>query len=610
VEPDRQLVWIARPHDEGNLAGLGDGDVTVTDRPQADHFDFPSYQVPPWLSDTTRYLCGAAYLDQELADTVIREVVEDERRAVALSFGFDLNAVVRHCFRARRRYLVRDGILFGLLAIGLVTSTGATIGWLMLGVTVLTAQSREARRFSLPARVLLFGSLLSVVLCCGGGAIVTLPGTFPSLDSGQLGGGSDVDSGSLIEALQAQATAGAFWLLAWAPILLGVATLAVLIRFERATRQILADELRPGVTPLLPPVPNERVARRLAMVARAQYGNITVQERDPFLGCGAAEHGWSYAIPVRPARGRTTGRDDATSAVPIDQAELGPALTAHVRAAVKRMREDPLPRGVRVPGLSLVPHIVADGVRQQGDPLLDPATGIPRSRASEEVIEAMIRHPQGGLRYYDRIVVSGAGKPLHTADGRLVLPEQSLGIDISAFVHVAVEGGLLYVEFVTTVMPPIQARYALVDRLHPRQSTARIVRAVLSNMLTDSVLSGWRLARRLRHHWSMKTRMADALAASAQFRTHDYGARVSVRQLVAEPAAVKHLQLLDEWKYTKLLERAVLEAVVSFLTERGLDAGDLVQRASEVQNIFGNVNNIFGGQQAFASSNVAFEQRN
>ncbi|MEU7799120.1 hypothetical protein AB0J14_15170 [Micromonospora arborensis] len=587
--------------------------MTVPDEPQAALFDFPSYQEPPRLSDTTRHLCGAAYLDLEFADTVIREVIEDERRAVAPSFGFDLNAIVRHCFRARHRYLVRDGILFGLLVLGLVISFFGTVFWLLLGITVLAARSPELRQLPPRVRLVLFGSLIAVLLCCGGGALLgPLMGGFPSLAGGPSGG--DFGGGDSLMAARGREGGDGFEvgvsaILGLPPILLGIATLAVLTRFERTTHQILTDELRPGVTPILPSVPNERVARRLAMVARAQYGNIIVQEADPFLGCGEAEHGWSYAIPVRHARGRATGQADDTSATPIDQSELGSALTAHVRAAVRRMREDPLPPGVRVPGLSLMPHIVADGVRQQGDPLLDPATGIPRSRASDEVIEAIIRHPQGGLRYYDRIVVSGAGKALHTADGRLVLPEQRLGIDISAFVHVAVEGGLLYVEFVTTVMLPIQARYALVDRLHPEQSTARVVRAVLPTMLTDSVLSGWRLARRLRHQWSMKTRMADALAASVQFRTHDYGARVSVRQLVAEPDAVKHLQLLDEWKYTKLLERVVLEAVAAFLTERGLDTGDLVRRASEVQNIFGNVNNIFGGQQAFASSNVAFDQR-
>ncbi|WP_405425709.1 hypothetical protein [Micromonospora sp. NBC_00617] len=580
--------------------------MTVTEAAPTDHFDFPSYQAPPRLSDTTRRLCGAAYLDQDYAETVIREVIEDERRAVALSFGFDLNAVVRHCFRAQRRYLVRDSILFGLLVVGLLVSITATVGWVVLGLIVLLARSREARRMSMPVRFLLFGTLITIVLCSGGLALIlplfSLSSSLQIFAGTLLGTGSDLSTDSLVEALQTRMAAGLFGFVAWMPLLLGIATLTVLVRFERTTHQILTDELRPGIAPVLPTLPNERVARRLDLVARAQYGNITIQEDDPFLGCGAAEHGWSYAIPVRQAAG--------PDAPPIDQAELGPALTAHVRAAIRRMREDPLPRAVRVPGLSLVPHIVADGVRRQGDPLLDPATGMPRSRASEEVIDVIVRHPQGGLRYYDRIVVSGAGKPLHTADGRLVLPEQDLGIDISAFVHAAVEGGLLYVEFITTVMYPIKARYALVDRLRPEQSMVRIVRDVLANMVTDSVLSGWHLVKRLRHDRGMKTRMDDALAASEQFRTHDYGARVSVRELVAEPAAVKHLQLLDEWKYTKLLERAVLEAVVSFLTERGLDTGNLVQRASQVQNIFGNVNNIFGGQQAMASSNVTFEQKN
>ncbi|MFF5175215.1 hypothetical protein ACFY3U_21615 [Micromonospora sp. NPDC000089] len=588
--------------------------MTTASQREDDHFSFPAYQAPARFTDLTRYLCGAAYFDGSFADTVIREVVEDERRAVALSFGFDLNPVVRHCFRARRLSLIREAVLFGLVLVGLVVSPPATLAWLLVGATVLAWRTPEFRRLSLAVRVGIVAVLGAVVLCCLGGALApvlnAVGAALRPAESGYSDAGTGRDVlGSLPNSSDA-ALVSFLWAMTVAPVVLAVATLSVLVLFRHRGYRIVTEELARGAEPSLPPLPNPRVARRVAAVSRAQYGDITVQEKEAFLGCGKPEHGWSYAIPLRRVRrpgdpAGATGTDPA-----LDQESMGPDLTGYVRAAVRRMREDPLPKGVRVPGLSLVPHIVADGVRRQGDPLLDPETGIPRSKASAAVVEAVIRHPQGGLRYYDRIVISGAGKPIHTPDGREVLPEQSLGIDISAFFHVAVEGGMLYVEFVSAVLPPVRPRYALADLVRPRTVTRRALREALPELFTASLLSGWRLARGLWRAGTMSWRMNEAAEASTEFRSHNYGARVSVRELVAEPVSVKHLQLLDEWKYTKLLERAVLEAVAAFLTERGLEAADLVRRAEQVQNIFGNVTTVFGGQQAFGSSNVSFHQQN
>jgi hypothetical protein len=137
----------------------------------------------------------------------------------------------------------------------------------------------------------------------------------------------------------------------------------------------------------------------------------------------------------------------------------------------------------------------------------------------------------------------------------------------------------------------------------------------LVNFPTDTLASGWRLAVGAWRAITLDGRMNAAMEASSEFRTHDYGARLSVRELVAEPVPTKYLQLLDDWKYTKLLERVVLEAVASFLAENGLDASDFDRHITQVQNVFGDVNNILnasihGGQQSFGGSNINFEQRN
>ncbi|HJT03681.1 MAG TPA: hypothetical protein VJ757_08650 [Pseudonocardiaceae bacterium] len=67
------------------------------------------------VSETTRYLCAAAYLDKTFANEVIDHVLHEEHRAIAPSYGVDLVPVICHCLAARRRRLVRDAVLVGLL---------------------------------------------------------------------------------------------------------------------------------------------------------------------------------------------------------------------------------------------------------------------------------------------------------------------------------------------------------------------------------------------------------------------------------------------------------------------------------------------------------------
>jgi hypothetical protein len=62
-------------------------------------------------TEATRYLCAAVHMDSSLADTLIREIVEEEHRGIASSPGVDLAAVLKHALDARRRHVARDAAL-------------------------------------------------------------------------------------------------------------------------------------------------------------------------------------------------------------------------------------------------------------------------------------------------------------------------------------------------------------------------------------------------------------------------------------------------------------------------------------------------------------------
>lgn len=89
--------------------------MTITVPPPA-----PPLPPPPRpATESTRYLCAAAYLDHAFADRVVERVLHERHRAVAPSYGVDLHAVLRHCIAARRRAFLRACALTALLLVAL-----------------------------------------------------------------------------------------------------------------------------------------------------------------------------------------------------------------------------------------------------------------------------------------------------------------------------------------------------------------------------------------------------------------------------------------------------------------------------------------------------------
>ncbi len=83
-------------------------------------------------SESTRYLCAAAYLDEKFRDKVLNEIVNEEFKAVGDPADVDIPTVVAHCLAAQQRERLRDALLtaaipvFFILAIILGNKAGGT----------------------------------------------------------------------------------------------------------------------------------------------------------------------------------------------------------------------------------------------------------------------------------------------------------------------------------------------------------------------------------------------------------------------------------------------------------------------------------------------------
>ncbi|GAA2634484.1 hypothetical protein [Paractinoplanes durhamensis] len=555
----------------------------------------PVYTAAEQFSDVTRGLCSGPYVDVTFANDVIAEVVESERKAVPPSFGFDLDPVVRHCLRARRLLIIRYAVVTALLLAGFILSGWLTVWWLVLCVLIEMLRARRGAR----ARVLRTGVLTLVVL--GTTALVLtvvvvllLAKFTPDWLSERLGTLAVEASTSDL----AESFVGAVWgfaaLFTLLPIIGMVATL-FLSRWHAYS--ILFSELAPKGRAFAPPATNPRVKRRLETVARMQRGNIAVHDLDPFAGSGELKHGWSFAVTLRPRAAEQNG-----ARVTIDPQELN----KRVNDAILALRDTKLSAGERIPNVYTVPYVAADGYRRSDDPLIDPETHTPRTMATGETIAAIESCPQGGLRHYLRVVVPANGKEIKTPDGKLILPAQDSGVSVTAFVHLAVEGGLLYAEFAALVLPPLRADFRIADTLRPDRIVGRAWSDTLRAYVHDNLYGPRYL---LRVGWDalrLNGRMARSAADADELLFYDYGARFSVRDLAGRETG-KFMQKLDGAKYIKLVDRTVTEAAIGYLREHGVDTSEFESQVS-VNTFSGLV--FHGGVQNFGGTNTVQQTNN
>jgi hypothetical protein len=91
----------------------------------------PGGRSRPAGDEMTRYLCAAVTINKDLATTLIENILEEQHRAVAVTPGLDLVAVLKYALAANRRRMTRDVLLFLTLCL-LGLSIASVIGILLV----------------------------------------------------------------------------------------------------------------------------------------------------------------------------------------------------------------------------------------------------------------------------------------------------------------------------------------------------------------------------------------------------------------------------------------------------------------------------------------------
>lgn len=527
--------------------------------------------TPPFPTDpmtATRHLCAAAHLDETFRETSLREVYHQPRRLVAPSYGFALVPVLAHCLRSRTMAILRDAAIVITFAVAACLSSVALVSavatLISVQITVATYRLiRDAARQLREGGPVSFGRLLvrSLFLIAGWFAALTLgpflAGGVLLLQVGEPGIGTD------LEDLRRTMTVGAVG----GVLLTGLAFLYPVL--SCLWRQYELSRLGPGS-----PIAAVAMTPRLEEIARQQQGNTVVYSGfRPFVGSGDVVGRWSFALRlVRPptvlnealqAAMRNGARPAAEKdlefeRIPFDAQDLIEYVHAHLESLrPEREAEE------HIPGLTVDGRVFLAGTEA---PYLAPYT-------PPDLVSGVIRHPTTPARHYLTCqVVSWGGEVVTTVH-----------------VHVAVQGRSLYLELVTTALPPCDERYRIVSTVEGTGAPAwlRAVRDGLAGAPMTVFTAPYHL---LRAGVDALLRLGTTTGAGTVIRGYDHGARLGIRELGAEDDVRTYIQWQDVDKYQRLIERRVIAAVLDFLDEQGVDTREYRARAGHVLNFHGNQN--------------------
>jgi hypothetical protein len=565
-------------HQAVTSAGQGAGDTRQ--RLGAPFFTHAGPRPPEPMGNATRYLCAAAYLDPAFSNGVIRELVASHR-AVIPSRGIDLDPVIRHCLKARKMQLIRDVGLCFLLLIGLLALRAPLV--LILVITFLLGLLPGAHweRKSVGGKALAgVGAVMIIIVF----VVIFL---FLLLASSLSGGGGGLPLGLSLSGRTA-----------FAGLVYAAVIAATLVYYCHVRNRTLGEWLSPGAEP--PPFDRStpRVENRLAEIDAAQYGNLTLYSgEDPFLGngyppfkgrksddrVGASERVWSICIELnREGASHNIFDPEPRGRVRIDPVELHHVL----RKRLQELNDPALPPNERIGALTVDDHVVGEGNFRWDSPLVDAKKLIPYSQVRPEAIPALIRNPQARLRYYQRVSISDQGQTV-LAEDQPVIGSVDQEVVVSAFIYVAVEGHMFYLQFVPTSLPPIGDAYHVIDHLPKVSSGKFLVKTVIDaaqSSFRDFLGSPLGVYRTLRLIRKENKSFNEEIHHSKDYVYADIGANISVRQFGSRLWPRTYIQQLDVSKYTRIVERLVLDTVLDFLVAKGVDVAAYRAAAQAIYN--------------------------
>jgi hypothetical protein len=499
-------------------------------------------------TETTRYLCAAAHLDENFCSYIMEQIVEEEHRAVGELYGADIVPIVKWCISTRQRTLARNIFLFGLLLIAII------VGIQLIGSRPVYSYD-YGYIYTVSPSFWAFLVLVPLLLI-----VLSLLSAIPSPILLIL----------YVLVIFFAYPMALFFLGAW--LIVGI-EMGVRYYGSRA-QQLSRNSFRTDAiqVPLEPSLEQK-------LRAGTQNGNTVVYSGySPFVGAGLNIGGWSFAVDISKGKMKEGVQ---LRPIPFRASELYNYVTERVRrlGLNNLFMEDKL----YVNGQE-----IRDDRRFLPQPLARPFQRIP-SEMMWQFIEP--ETPSQDIRHYKCIRVT-------SWRGELIL---------SLFIRFVRVGKNFFIEADYFLLPPLKNEYYGIDTIEPTLTFRKVRQLAVASLLATVGLwfrSPVKIFFSTFHHWILARRHKRIERQIMGNPAFDYGAASSLREVASSTGYRRHFQRLDKEMYVKIIEGELLESIITFLDDKNVDTTDLKQRQETILN-----NGVIVSGGSFHAENVAVGER-
>ena len=300
----------------------------------------------------------------------------------------------------------------------------------------------------------------------------------------------------------------------------------------------------------------------------AENGNTVIYSGfNPFVGSGENMGAWSFALDLRKRADESAGKT-AGMKPELTKSEMNEITIEQLYARVQRDIADlKLDRVTMQDKLYISGRDIRDDARFLSSPLARPTYHVDESTMRA----AMLEQSEKQLRHYRCIrVVDWSGE--------LVL---SIFLRFSRLSH------NLFVEASYFLLTPISERYRAVDAMCPDRTLEETLNTALVAAVKASFVTLWApialIARGMKGYtqWTERRKEDQLILHNPAY---DYGASFSFRQWASANEYRRYFQRLDKEMYLKVLEKNILDSILTFLEENDVDVSELKQRQTMILN--------------------------
>ncbi|MEU1240268.1 hypothetical protein ABZ388_07910 [Micromonospora parva] len=205
----------------------------------------------------------------------------------------------------------------------------------------------------------------------------------------------------------------------------------------------------------------------------------------------------------------------------------------------------------------------------------------------------------------------GSDAPGEQARTYVCLAKSLVGgqIVVTLFARYTLDQGILSCEFAAFVLPPVRRDsapatgfYGLfgedLSPLHGRSTTSALALAAWRTYLAQLFLRADRGIDLAEAHEERTQQHYEALQEG---RRYDYGAPFSARELAASTSIESYFEVADVRDCLLRMQRGVIDCLVAFLTDKGIDTSEIAAGKQRIINNITNIGEVSGRGNIFGS---------